>query len=68
MCRMRKVLFILFFAGIFSCSSKNDNVSKESNNTPGIQNVNEKIPDTTRANNADENKTDSSTYHPNTPD
>ena len=65
---MKKVLFILFAVGIFSCSSdKKDDVSKEGENTPGIQNVNGNIPDTTNAINLDNDKTDSST-HPNSPD
>jgi hypothetical protein len=38
---MKKLLCILFIAGVFSCSSdKKDDVSKKSENQPGIQNVN----------------------------
>ena len=58
---MKKLLFVLFIGGIFSCSSdKKDDVSKEGENKPGIQNVNGNIPDTTNAINLDNDKTDSS--------
>ena len=71
---MKKLLCILFIAGVFSCSSdKKDDVSEKSENQPWIQNVNGNIPDTTNAINLDKSKTDSSnnldsTAHPNTPD
>ena len=65
---MKKLLFILFVVGILSCSSdKKDDVSKEGVNTPGIQNVNGNIPDTSNSINLDNDKTDSSAY-PNSPD
>ncbi len=57
---MKKLLFILLIAGAISCDSnkKVDDV-EQTENAPGIQNVNGNIPDTINSINLDNNKTDS---------
>ncbi len=60
---MKKLLFILLVAGIFSCDSNKKVDVEETESTqeiqPGIQNVNGNIPDTSNSISLDNNKTDS---------
>jgi hypothetical protein len=66
---MKKLLLILFIAGIFSCASdKKDDTTNKSENQPGIENVNGNIPDTTNSINLDNNKGDTSKSSPDSGD
>lgn len=66
---MKKLLFILLTAVVFSCASdKKDDTTDKSENQPGIPNVNGNIPDTTNSINLDNDKRDTSKSSPDSGD